>query len=256
MIWAAIAIGLLAAYLKHGKLIGGTQYFAHTGLAGAQLAQLALIGSSIALSCCILLRKNGVGRLLAETVGFVGALFAANFILPLGMGPRIYPLGTMGLVIPLAASIAGFTTASILANVKLSDPTFGTLRLGKFGWSGEAPWLDGTHILVSLLSDPTGPSDAERTAFSELRDTYISLIPRIRSALFTLWQPEMNQPHWEEMAPLTPEALWSKLELNSIDIGSEGRVKLLFAFSGEFWPDGMFNVEVIGSTVRPLSLDD
>lgn len=115
VLWVSIAIGLIAAYLKHGQMIGGTKYFAHMGLAGAQLAQLGLIGGSIVLGCCIILRKDSAARVLAKGVGFLGALFAANFIFPLGMGPYIYPLGTAGLMIPLASSVAGFVTASILA---------------------------------------------------------------------------------------------------------------------------------------------
>ena len=116
--WMLIAAGLLAAYLWHGKMIGGTKYFAHMGLAGAELAQLGLIASSVAVVYCIFMRKHAAGRFWAKAVGFVGALFAANFILPLGMGPYIYPLGNAGLVIPLAASVAGFVTASRLAATK------------------------------------------------------------------------------------------------------------------------------------------
>lgn len=145
---------------------------------------------------------------------------------------------------------------SKFAKPRLSDPTFGTLLLGKYGWSGEAPWLDGTRINVSLQGDKAGLREVDRTAFSEFKDAYVSLIPEIRTALFTLWQPEMNQPHWEGMAPTSPEALWRMLQLDLISLHLDGSIELLFAFSGEFWPDGMFNVEVKGSTVRALSLDD
>lgn len=66
----------------------------------------------------------------------------------------------------------------------------------------------------------------------------------------------MSQPHWEGTAPLSPDVLWSMLELNAIHLRSDGRLELLFGFSGDFWPDGMFIIEVVGSTVRALSLDD
>lgn len=55
---------------------------------------------------------------------------------------------------------------------------------------------------------------------------------------------------------MSPDVLWSMLELNAIHLRSDGRLELLFGFSGDFWPDGMFIIEVVGSTVRALSLDD
>jgi hypothetical protein len=95
-------------------MIGGTKYFAHMGLAGAELAQFGLISGSVLLAFCIYMRWSTAGRFLAQAIGLLGALFAANFILPLGMGPYIYPLGTAGIVIPLSASVAGFVTAAKL----------------------------------------------------------------------------------------------------------------------------------------------
>ena len=139
---------------------------------------------------------------------------------------------------------------------RISDPAFGTLTLGPSGWSGDAPWLDGQHILVSVERGDAGPLDEDRTAFLDLTSNYRALAPGLQQALFALWTPGLGQPLWEESWTTTPEALWQMLELSSVAIRSNGKIELLFAFAGEVWPDAMFNVEVSGSQVRPLSLDD
>jgi hypothetical protein len=139
---------------------------------------------------------------------------------------------------------------------QLTDATFGLLTLGKSGWTGEAPWPGGGKILVSLERGEDGPLEGDRAVFKALIDNYSAIAPHLQQALFALWEPHLRDPFWEQSWPTTPKALWQMLELSSLAIGAKGKVHLLFAFGGEVWPDAMFTVEVEGTQVTPLSLDD
>jgi hypothetical protein len=138
----------------------------------------------------------------------------------------------------------------------LSDTTFGTLTKRKHGWAGEAPWIDGSQVAV-IIQRERGPNEEDRKTFADFLSSYLSLVPRLSEALFTLWEPEMRQPHWAASeVPRTAEDLWKELELDGVSICESGNVLLAFAFAGDFWPDAMLTLEVSDGQVRPVSLDD
>lgn len=121
VLWICLSGILFATYLKHGEMIGGAKYFAHMGLAGAQLAQVALIGGALLLAGCALFQAHPATKFLGIAVGILGALFAANFIFPMGMNPYVYPFGSRGLLIPLSVSIIGFIASGSTPRPTPSD---------------------------------------------------------------------------------------------------------------------------------------
>lgn len=46
------------------------------------------------------------------------------------------------------------------------------------------------------------------------------------------------------------------LKLKGIAIHPIGTIKLGYSFAGEFWPDAMFTVSVVGDVVKALHLED
>ncbi len=142
------------------------------------------------------------------------------------------------------------------AKPTLTDAMFRVLTKQKHGWAGEVPWIDGSQVSV-IVERERGPNEEDRQAFAAVLSGYVSLVPRLSEALFTLWEPELGQAHWAASeAPRTAEDLWRVLKLDCVSVCESGRVRLMYAFAGDFWPDAMFELEVRDGQVTPVSLDD
>jgi hypothetical protein len=61
--WVAVGIGFLRIIEEQGKLIGGSQYFSHLGLASGIAAEYALVWSCFALCAGLVALTFGVSRL-------------------------------------------------------------------------------------------------------------------------------------------------------------------------------------------------
>ncbi|MEJ6022569.1 hypothetical protein [Ramlibacter sp. PS4R-6] len=114
--WLAFSGTLLWAFLEHGRMLGGIQYFSHMGRGGAAAAQVVLIVGSLALSGLVWVRSSMV-KPVGITVALVGLAFALSFVLPLPgiaiLNPYVFPLGTAGMVLPFVVAVAAFATSSM-----------------------------------------------------------------------------------------------------------------------------------------------
>lgn len=140
---------------------------------------------------------------------------------------------------------------------QITDPNLGLLTQDRHGWSGCLPWPDGTQC-ISLRIESAGdpPNGSIGAAVLACLDNYSALSTRLSGALFSLWQPNLAEPLWEDEWPTSPEMLWSQLQLDGIEVKRSNEIVLLYAFKGEIWPDAIFSVQVNGADVRPLHLDD
>lgn len=114
IIWSLIGCALMWAYFEHGRMIGGTKYFAHMGLAGAQVAELALVGGAFLLALSLSLRAEFAVKPIAAAVTLIGCAFASSFVIPLPpfhlLAPYVFPFGRFGVFIPALAAFLGAVT--------------------------------------------------------------------------------------------------------------------------------------------------
>jgi hypothetical protein len=141
---------------------------------------------------------------------------------------------------------------------QITDPVFGALELqAPGGWIGEVTSpIDRQRVMLSVVRKLGPPNEEDRRTFQELYDNFSTLVPSLRGELFRLWVPELEVGSWDETAPRTPEGLWDMLQLESLMIFPDSKIRLGFAFVGEFWPDAMFSVDVQHLQVKGISLDD
>lgn len=140
---------------------------------------------------------------------------------------------------------------------QVSDPNLGLLTQDRHGWSGRVAGPDGMQS-IWLRIDGVGDAPNERIGRAVLAclTNYSALTLPLSGALFSLWQLYLDEPLWEEDYPTSPEQLWAQLQLEGIEVQRSGEIVLAYAFKGELWPDAGFSVQVEGTEVRPLHVDD
>ena len=140
---------------------------------------------------------------------------------------------------------------------QLSDPILGVLTQGRHGWSGSLAGPDGSQrIWLRIDSKDNVPKESIGRAILTCLTNYSELSAPLRHALFALWRTYLDEPLLEKDYPTSPEKLWTQLQLEGIEVQRSGKIVLVYAFKGEVWPDVVFSVQVEGTEVRPLHLDD
>jgi len=140
---------------------------------------------------------------------------------------------------------------------QVTDPNLGLLTQDRHGWSGNVAGPDGMQS-IWLRIDGAGdaPNESIGRAVLACLANYSALTLQLNSALFSLWQPYLDDPLWEDEYPTAPEMLWTQLQLEGVEVQRSGEIVLIYAFKDELWPDAVFSVQIDGSDVRPLHLDD
>jgi hypothetical protein len=138
--------------------------------------------------------------------------------------------------------------------VNREDAVFGRLVRDSHGWTVETP--EENLPLISLVAGDDGPTDAQRSAHQRLQSQLNDLAGDLAAALYELYAPYLDIPHWEGPRPDSATALRDMLELSSVRYLKDGIPELLFAFKGDLWPDAMFTVEIRDGKVRGVALDD
>ncbi len=139
----------------------------------------------------------------------------------------------------------------------VADPLFGELKLDDRMWHGKMRWKhDPRPFSINIHQTGETPGAAEHRAFETLCDDYRMLMPDLQGALYTLWKPHENSIELPPPGIATSLDLWARLDVQGMVIEAGGRIELLYGFSGEGWPDGVFIVAVTGDVVEGISYDE
>ncbi|MFP8779819.1 hypothetical protein [Hydrogenophaga sp. RWCD_12] len=138
-----------------------------------------------------------------------------------------------------------------------TDPSLGLLTQDRHGWSGSVAGPDKTQrIWLRIDGTDDAPNESIGRAVLVCLGNYASLSAPLSRALFSLWQPYLDEPLWGDECPTSPEMLWAQLQLEGVEVQRSCEIVLVYAFKGEVWPEAVFSVQVDGTDVKPLSLED
>jgi hypothetical protein len=141
------------------------------------------------------------------------------------------------------------------------DSVFGDLTYEHPFWTGHVPFPPtNSNVMVMVRVEHTGsePTEEEGALFSELLDRYAAMTPAIATALFSLWEPYLN--NWGGDAPAVvtvPDQMLRYSTLDYVELGLPANIVLGYGFTEEVgWADAVFSVNVVDWQVSAGSLDD
>jgi hypothetical protein len=132
-----------------------------------------------------------------------------------------------------------------------NDAVFGRLLQKNSWWSGEVNWPHGPdRVGVMIFRAPEEPTEKDRRAFVAIREAYVTLLPQISEALFSLWQSACSNARQSDVGSSDPGELMALLRLECVCIERSANVELMYEGRG-----GLFTVRVAGGTVTPRAFD-
>jgi hypothetical protein len=128
---------------------------------------------------------------------------------------------------------------------------FGRLLQKNSWWFGEVNWPHGPdRVGVMIFRAPEEPTEKDRGVFVAIREAYVTLLPKIAEALFSLWRLAPSNARQSEVRFSDPATLMALLRLDCVCIERSAIVELMYEGNG-----GLFTVRVAGGVVTPRAFD-
>jgi hypothetical protein len=128
---------------------------------------------------------------------------------------------------------------------------FGRLLQKNSWWSGEVNWPHGPDSVgVMIFRAPEEPTEKDRGVFVAIREAYVTLLPKISEALFSLWRSAPSNARQSGVRSSDPAELMALLRLECVCIERSAIVELMY--EGNV---GLFTVRVDRGAVTPGAFD-
>jgi hypothetical protein len=139
------------------------------------------------------------------------------------------------------------------------DPLFGPLAYdGKTAWHGRVRLPpESREVSVAIVTGDSEPGEDERSAFLELAQRYEAMRPAIGVALFKLYMPFRGGEPDGLPNPVSPEDMLSLTQLDWLEVGPSGHVRLGYGFrQGAGWDDAILTINIVDWTPAGGNLSD